>query len=58
MNGNYKGRKRIKIDKLAANEVFLDYQKKKVSSKEVSEKLGVSHSTFLRRYREYKKENQ
>lgn len=52
-NGNYKGRERIKIDKLAAHEIFLDYQAKKITSTEASEKLGISNSTFLRRYREY-----
>lgn len=57
-NGNYKGREKIKIDKLAAQEIFLDYQAKKINSTDASEKLGISKSTFLRRYREYKKINQ
>lgn len=52
--GNYKGRKKARIDKLAAQEIFLDYAIKKISSKEAAEKLGVSKSTFLRRYRESK----
>ena len=52
--GNYKGRKKARIDKLAAQEIFLDYAIKKISSKEAAEKLGVSKSTFLRRYRENK----
>lgn len=52
-NGNYKGRTRIKIDKLAAQEIFLDYQSKKINSTEAAGKLGISNSTFLRRYREY-----
>ncbi len=53
--GNYKGRAKIKIDKLAAQEVFLDYQAKKIKSTEAARMLGVSKSTFLRRYREYAK---
>ena len=55
-NGNYKGRARIKIDKLAAQEVFLDYQTGKINSSKAAQKLGISNSTFLRRYREYIKE--
>ena len=51
--GNYKGRVKIKIDKLAAQEIFLDYAAKKINSTDASEKLGISKSTFLRRYREY-----
>ena len=49
-----KGRKKARIDKLAAQEIFLDYAIKKISRKEAAEKLGVSKSTFLRRYRENK----
>ena len=52
-NENYKGRERIKLDKLAAQEIFLDYQAKKLNSTNASEKLGISKSTFLRRYKEY-----
>lgn len=52
--GNYKGREKIKIDKLAAQEIFLDYQNKKINSAEGAELLAVSKSTFLRRYREFK----
>ena len=52
-NGNYKGRTKIKLDKLAAQEIFLDYQAKKINSTEAARKLGISNSTFLRRYREY-----
>lgn len=54
-NGNYKGRGRIKLDKLAAQEIFLDYEAKRINSTDASEKLGISKSTFLRRYREYEK---
>ena len=56
--GNYKGRAKIKIDKLAAQEVFLDYQTKKINSTEAAQILGISNSTFLRRYREYAKARQ
>lgn len=51
--GNYKGREKIKIDKLVAQEIFLDYQSNKINSTEASQKLGISKSTFLRRYKEY-----
>ncbi len=56
--GNYKGRGKIKIDKLAAQEIFLDYSVKRINSTDASEKLGISKSTFLRRYREYENERQ
>ena len=56
--GNYKGRKRIKIDKLASEEIFLDYQAGRISSTEAAKELGISNSTFLRRYREYKNSSQ
>ena len=53
--GKYKGREKIKIDKLVAQEIFLDYKAKKINCADASEKLGISKSTFLRRYREYQK---
>lgn len=56
--GNYKGRAKIKIDKLAAQEVFLDYQTKKINSTKAAQMLGISKSTFFRRYREYINANQ
>ena len=52
--GNYRGRAKIRIDKLAAQEIFLDYQNKKISSAEAAKILEISKSTFLRRYRDYK----
>ena len=52
--GNYKGRKRIKINTLISEEIFLDYQAKRISSSDAAKKLDISISTFLRRYREYK----
>ena len=51
--GNYKGRARIRIDKLEAQEIFLDYQNNKITSTEAARLLAISKSTFLRRYREY-----
>lgn len=51
--GNYKGRVKIRIDKLVAQEIFLDYQNKKINSTEAARLLEISKSTFLRRYREY-----
>lgn len=56
--GNYKGRERIRIDKLASQEIFLEYEAKRISSTEAAERLGISNSTFLRRYKEYKKASQ
>ena len=56
--GNYKGREKIKIDKLAAQEIFLDYAVKRINSTDASDKLGISKSTFLRRYREYENARQ
>ena len=56
--GNYKGRTKIRIDKLAAQEIFLDYQNKKINSAEAARLLEISKSTFLRRYREYIKTRQ
>jgi len=53
--GNYKGRAKIKIDKLEAQEIFLDYQIKKINSTEAARQLAISKSTFLRRYKEYTK---
>ena len=52
-NGKYKGRAKIKIDKLAAQEIFLDYHNKRINSTEAARILAISKSTFLRRYREY-----
>ena len=56
--GNYRGRAKIRIDKLAAQEIFLDYQNKKISSAEAAKILEISKSTFLRRYRDYKNARQ
>lgn len=52
--GNYKGRTRIKIDKLELNEIFDAYEKEKITGKDAATKLQISLSTFYRRYHEYK----
>lgn len=52
--GKFKGRTRIKIDKLAEMEIFTDYENKKINSAEAAHMLGISTSTFFRRYKEYK----
>lgn len=54
-DGKYKGRKRIKIAKLEAIDVFTDYEMKKINSTVAAQRLGLSKSTFLRRYREFAK---
>jgi len=53
--GNYKGRARIKINKMELQDVFYAYESKKISGREAAEMLGISASTFFRRYREYKR---
>lgn len=52
--GSYKGREKIKIDRLLAQDLFAAYAAKRINSADASEKLGISKSTFLRRYREYR----
>lgn len=56
--GKYRGRIRIKIGTLESMEVFTDYRAQKISSIDAAKKLGISKSTFLRRYREYIKTRQ
>lgn len=52
--GNYKGRTRIKIDTLEAQHIYSDYEANKINSMTAAQMLGISKSTFLRRYKEYK----
>lgn len=52
--GKYKGRTRIKIDKMELNNIFEAYEAGKISGKEAAGILQISSSTFFRRYREYK----
>ena len=56
--GNYKGRAKIKIDSLTSREIFLDYQAQKIKRTEASVLLGISKSTFLRRYNDFLKARQ
>lgn len=53
--GNYKGRTRIKIDKMELYDAFHGYEFGKISSRTAADRLNISTSTFFRRYREYKK---
>lgn len=53
--GKYKGREKIHIDQLAAQDIFRDYESKKINSTIAAERLGISKSTFLRRYKECSK---
>ena len=55
--GNYKGRKKVKVDPLVAQGIFADYKEQKINSTSTSQKLWISKSTFLRRYREFMKES-
>ena len=54
IRGNYKGRTRIKIDKMELYNIFHLYETRKLSGREAADKLQISVSTFFRRYREYK----
>ena len=56
--GNYRGRTRIKIDKLELNDIFESYETGKINAKEAAQSLQISESTFFRRYREFKRECQ
>lgn len=56
--GNYKGRKKVKVDPLVAQGIFADYKEQKINSTSASQKLGISKSTFLRRYHEFVKESE
>lgn len=53
--GKYKGRTKIKIDRLELDEVFKEYESGKLSGRTAAGKLDISASTFFRRYREYRK---
>lgn len=56
--GNYKGRSRIKIDKMELINMFHEYEIGKMSGREAANVLKISASTFFRRYHEYKKTRQ
>lgn len=53
-NGSYKGRKRLKIDRLELDDTFQMYDDKIINGKAAADKMNISMSTFYRRYREYK----
>ena len=51
--GNYKGRSRIRINKMDLVNMFYEYEAGTISGREAAHKLEISPSTFYRRYREY-----
>lgn len=53
--GRYKGRSRIKLDSMQLQEVFCEYEQGKLTGEKAADKLDISKSTFIRRYREYVK---
>ncbi len=54
--GKYKGRTPIKLDLLKLNEIFYQYETGSLCARKASEMLGISVSTFFRRYRKYKED--
>lgn len=52
--GNYKGRIRIKVDSWKLQEAVEQYDFGQMTGEQAAEWLGVSKSTFIRRYREWK----
>lgn len=50
-----RGRQRIKIDVLKADEVFRLFSMDKITEAEALERLGVSRATFYRRLKEFRK---
>ncbi|MCF0237158.1 MAG: hypothetical protein HUK24_01055, partial [Sphaerochaetaceae bacterium] len=53
--GKYKGRKRTSLDSMILWEYFDKYKNKEIDVSNVCSTLGISPSTFFRRYREYNK---
>lgn len=51
--GKYKGRKKLNFDILIFTEVMNSYKDGKISEAEGMKRLGVSRSTFERRYKEF-----
>lgn len=51
--GKFKGRKKIKFDTLILAEVMNSYKAGEISEAEGMKKLGVSRSTFERRYKDF-----
>ncbi len=56
--GKYKGRSRINIDSLKLQQFFYEYENGKLTGEQAASALGISKSTFIRRYREYKKKGE
>lgn len=52
-DGRYKGRSRIKLDSMQLQETFCEYEKGKLTGEQAADRLDISKSTFIRRYREY-----
>ena len=50
-----RGRQRIKLDVLKADEVFHLFTMEKISEEEALKRLGVSRATFYRRLKEFRK---
>ncbi len=53
-DGAYRGRERTKLDSLKLQEMFYAYEKGKITGEQAAERLNISRSTFLRRYKEFK----
>ena len=51
--GKYSGRPPIEIDIVKMDEIFSQFNKRKLSEKEAIERLGISKSTFYRRLKKY-----
>ena len=57
-DGKYKGRKQIEIDTKLFIEQYMFWKYGKTSQKYICQKLGISHSTFKRRVREFEEQMQ
>lgn len=54
-NGVYKGRKRVSIDRLKLEKLIDEYERRVITGEQAAKELAISKSTFIRRYREYRK---
>lgn len=50
--GNYRGRQRIPIDLIKADQVFKAFRLGQITESDALAKLGISRSTFYRRLKE------
>ena len=55
--GKYAGRKPIEVDEAAFTEQYRAWKNGETAPKFICKKLGLSHSTFYRRVREYEKKH-